>query len=61
MVFTQFLAKSSKNPWNLANNKSKKDVFYYVNEVTFGKYLRMGAVARGTDHKYMDGNFSFTP
>lgn len=30
--------------------ESHKGVFFYVNEMTFGKHLRMGLVASGTNH-----------
>lgn len=29
--------------WNFLSDKSDKDVFFYVNEMTFGQHLRMGA------------------
>lgn len=36
LVFTLFPAQNSKNSWNFVNEKSTKDVFCYLIEVTFG-------------------------
>lgn len=39
----QYLAHSFQNSWNFLSAESDKSDFFYVNKVTFGKYLRMGA------------------
>lgn len=38
------------NSWNFLNVESRKYVFCYVNEMTFGKHLRMGFVANETNY-----------
>ena len=38
-----FLAHGSQNPWDFLNVESDKGIFCSVNEVTFGKHLRVGA------------------
>ena len=43
VLHPQFLAHSSKNLWNFLSVESDKIVFCYMNDVTFGKHLRMGA------------------
>ena len=45
-----FLAHSFQNPWNFLSAKSDKSISYYVNEMTFGTYLRMRLAARRTQH-----------
>ena len=47
----QFLAYTSQNPWNFLSVDSDKCVSCYVNEVTFGPHLKMGLVARRTNHE----------
>lgn len=33
----QFLASSSKNPWNFQSIENDKGIFYHPNEVTLGE------------------------
>lgn len=37
------------NPWNFLSDESNKDVFCYLNEVSFRKHLRGRVVAKGTN------------
>lgn len=56
-----FLVQGSYNPWNCLNVKRVKDVFCYINEVTFGKHLRKGAVSQGHQPwNWTVGTFSST-
>lgn len=43
MYLSFFLAHSSQSPWNFLSFESSKVAFCYVNEVSLGKHLRMGA------------------
>ena len=38
-----FLSQSSQSPWNFLSVESDKGIFCFINEVTFGKHLRMRA------------------
>lgn len=56
-----FLVHGSYNPRNCLNVKRVKDVFCYINEMTFGKHLRKGAACQGHQPwNWTVGTFSST-
>lgn len=44
----KLVAHSSQNPWDFQNVKNDEGVFCFVNEATFGNYLRMGTGCQGS-------------
>lgn len=46
---TWFLTCRSQNSWNFLSAESNRGAFCYVNEVGFGKYLRIRLVAKRTN------------
>lgn len=43
LVFNLISGTELLKPWNILNEENLQGVFYYVNEVTLGIHLRMGA------------------
>ena len=48
--FSGFLTHSAQNSWNFLSVDSDKSISCYDNKVTFEPHLRMGLVARRTNH-----------
>lgn len=48
-VWSSFTVPSTEllNPWDFLGIESHNSVFCYVNEITFGKHLRIGADCQG--------------
>lgn len=62
MVFNPIPSTKRLKPLEVLSDESDKDVFCYINEMTFGKHLRMGTGFQGNQtYDWKVGTFSPTP